>query len=357
MGARKLSMLSKLKVIDLSTVLAGPSVGMFFAELGAEVIKIEHPTKKDVTRSWKLPTEDKNSPISAYFSSINYNKKLVALDLSNSNDLEKLIELVKSADILLSNFKFGDAEKFGITDKYLSSINPKLIIGKINGYGDDSPKVAYDLILQAETGFMSMNGTPESGPVKMPVALIDVLAGHQLKEGILLALYERETTGKGKSISVSLYDTAISSLMNQASNYLMNDHIPTRIGSLHPNIAPYGEIFNTKDGELITFAIGSETQFHKLCEVLGITELIEDERYNSNQNRVQNRTKLEVELRKKVLLIDSEILLKQLQKLNVPVGKINNLKTVFENKNAQDLIREENIEGIQTKRVSSIAFK
>ena len=133
MGARKLSMLSKLKVIDLSTVLAGPSVGMFFAELGAEVIKIEHPTKKDVTRSWKLPTEDKNSPISAYFSSINYNKKLVALDLSNSNDLEKLIELVKSADILLSNFKFGDAEKFGITDKYLSSINPKLIIGKING--------------------------------------------------------------------------------------------------------------------------------------------------------------------------------------------------------------------------------
>jgi len=236
-------MFSKLIIVDTSTVLAGPSVGTFFAELGATVIKVENASSYDVTRTWKLPSEDKNSPISAYFSSVNYGKKYIQLNLKNAHDLKQFKELIKVADVLISNFKKGDVEKLGIQDAILRNCNPSLIIGKINGFGKDSDRVAYDLILQAETGFMSMNGTPESGPVKMPVALIDVLAAHHLKEGILLAMLKLKTTGKASTISVSLYDAAVSSLVNQASNYLMNNHIPERIGSLHPNISPYGELF------------------------------------------------------------------------------------------------------------------
>jgi crotonobetainyl-CoA:carnitine CoA-transferase CaiB-like acyl-CoA transferase len=222
---------SDLKIIDLSTVLAGPSVTTFFAELGAKVIKIENKRSPDVTRSWKLPSEDPKSNISAYFSSVNYGKEYLRLDLLDGEDYRQLMKLIADADILVSNFKKGDEEKLGVTDKLLRKINPNLIIGKISGFGSDSDRVAYDLILQAETGFMSMNGTAESGPVKMPVALIDVLAGHHLKEGLLVALFER-AKGKGAStIAVSLFDAAISSLMNQASNYLMTGHVPQRIGS------------------------------------------------------------------------------------------------------------------------------
>ena len=212
------NILSELKVIDISTVLAGPSVGMFLAELGANVIKIEHPIQKDVTRTWKSASEDKES-ISSYFSSINFKKKYLTLDLINKKDYDQFISLIEGADILISNFKRQDYHKFNITQDVLDAINPKLIHGRITGYGTDSDRVAYDLILQAETGFMSLNGTPDSGPVKMPVALIDVLAAHQLKEGILLALYERLKYGKGKLVSVSLYQAAVSSLVNQASSY------------------------------------------------------------------------------------------------------------------------------------------
>jgi crotonobetainyl-CoA:carnitine CoA-transferase CaiB-like acyl-CoA transferase len=171
-------MLNHLTVIDCSTVLAGPSVGTFFAELGAKVIKIENPNVPDVTRSWKLKSEEKTSPVSAYFSSVNYLKEYRKLDLKLPADREELFKLFQSADIFLSNFKFGDDQKLGINDQILQEKFPQLIIGKINGFGDESDRVAYDLILQAETGFMSMNGTRDSGPVKMPVALIDVLAAH-----------------------------------------------------------------------------------------------------------------------------------------------------------------------------------
>ena len=350
-------MFKNLKVIDASSVLAGPSVGMFFAELGAHVIKIEHPKFADVTRSWKLPKEDKDSEISAYFSSINYKKEYLKLDLKSEKDHKQFIDLIASADVLLTNFKKGDDVKLKIEDERLHKINSRLIIGKINGYGTESDRVAYDLILQAESGFMSMNGTPESGPVKMPVALIDVLAAHHLKEALLIALLEREKAKRGKSVSVSLYDAAISSLVNQASNYLMSNHIPQRIGSLHPNIAPYGEIFTTKDGALITFAIGSNLHFEKLCSFLKSEELITDKRFNSNQNRVVNRKELFIILDKKIKCIECDIILSAMEELNVPAGKIKNLKEVFETKSAQDLIREEKIESMDTKRVASVIFK
>ncbi len=350
-------MFSKLIIVDTSTVLAGPSVGTFFAELGATVIKVENASAYDVTRTWKLPSEDKNSPISAYFSSVNYGKKYIQLNLKEAHDLKQFKELIKVADVLISNFKKGDEEKLGITDTILRNCNPGLIIGKINGFGIDSDRVAYDLILQAETGFMSMNGTPESGPIKMPVALIDVLAAHHLKEGILLAMLKLKSTGKSSTVSVSLYDAAVSSLVNQASNYLMNNHIPQRIGSLHPNIAPYGELFTTKNNDLITFAIGSDNHFKKLCHFLNLDELVENTDYNSNQVRVTNRIELQKILQEKISFLNTNDILNEMLSLNVPAGKVKDLAEVFENENLKSSILEEDILGYKTKRVSSIAFK
>lgn len=350
-------MFKGLKVIDLSTVLAGPSVGTFFAELGADVIKLEHPDFGDVTRSWKLPIEKTDSNISAYFSSVNYGKKYGTINLKIEAERDRFLEEIRDTDILVSNFKKGDATKFGIEDEVLFALNPKLIHGKITGYGEDSNRVAFDLILQAESGFMSINGTPESGPLKMPIALIDVLCAHHLKEAILLALYERERTRKGKSVTISLYDAAVSSLVNQASNYLMTGFVPKRIGSKHPNIAPYGELFKTKDGATVTFAIGSNTHFRKLCEVLGIDDLSEDQRFKNNQNRVVNRAELFELIKRKVIEQEAEELLTSLQLLNVPAGKVRDLAEVFNDPLSQELIIEEEIDGIYTRRVKSVLFK
>lgn len=349
-------MIASLKVVELATVLAGPSVGMFFAELGAEVIKVEHPSLPDVTRSWKLPSEDGKDPVSAYFSSVNYKKQYRALNLSDPIDLETLRELIREADILLMNFKKGDDVKFGLTTTEVHQLNPKCIIGRITGFGDESDRVAYDLILQAETGFMSMNGTAESGPVKMPVALIDVLAAHQLKEGLLVALLERERTQRGSTVSVSLYDAAVSSLVNQASNYLMEGHVPQRIGSLHPNIAPYGELFQTADNQLVTFAIGSDLHFRKLCSFLGKYDLPEDARFQTNADRVRNRTILSQLLQDGLQQHTAEALNKAMQQVHVPMGIIRSLDAVFADPAAQTLVREETISGKPTKRVTSVAF-
>jgi crotonobetainyl-CoA:carnitine CoA-transferase CaiB-like acyl-CoA transferase len=352
-----MNLFSNLKVIDVSTVLAGPSVATFFAELGAEVIKVENKKTPDVTRSWKLPNEDKTSTVSAYFSSINYHKKYLSFDFKNAEDYDAFIDLIRDADILISNFKFGDEEKLKLSDAILRDVNPNLIIGKINGFGEESDRVAYDLILQAETGYMSMNGTPESGPVKMPVALIDVLAAHHLKEGLLLGLLNRQQGGTANTITVSLYDAAVSSLVNQASNFLMNNHIPKRIGSLHPNIAPYGEMFKTNNGDLITFAIGSEAHFFKLTTFLGLQEITSDPKFNTNQNRVSNRIELEQLIQAKIELLSTEEILSKMLSENVPVGKIKAMDEVFQSERVNDSVLTEKIDGIETKRLSTIAFK
>ena len=350
-------MFQDLKVIDCSTVLAGPSVGTFFAELGAEVSKWENPINPDVTRTWKLASENITSPVSAYFASVNFLKTYESVDLKNTSETKRLLEAIESADIFLSNFKKGDAEKFGIDDQTLLTINPRLIIGKISGFGLDSDRVAYDLILQAESGFMSMNGTQTSGPVKMPVALIDVLAAHQLKEGILTALLQRTSTNKGGIVSVSLYDAAICSLANQASNFLMQNHVPQRIGSLHPNIAPYGELFETKDRALITFAIGSDRHFKGLCEYLGLSYLADQPAYSNNVNRVKNRTTLQQLLADKIKEKSVKEIDTAMREHYIPMGIVNNLKEVFSSEQAKTLIRTEMIDAIETKRVTQIAFK
>src|ERR1041384_6818530 len=210
-----------LKVIELASVLAGPAVGMFFAELGADVLKIENPKNGgDITRQWKNASE-KPGDLSAYYASVNWGKSSVSLDISDEKGRRQLFAWLQNADVLIMNFKAGDAEKLGLDFPSLSARFPKLICGYLTGYGENDPRPAFDLVMQAETGFMSMNGTPESGPLKMPVAIIDIMAAHQLKEGLLTALFLRERSGKGSCVKVSLFDAAIASLANQASNFLM----------------------------------------------------------------------------------------------------------------------------------------
>lgn len=218
-----------LRVIELANVLAGPSVGQFFAELGAEVIKIENPkTKGDVTRSWKLKSEDSESSISAYFSAANSGKKSIALDLWNQEDLSILYKLIDKSDIVIASYKAGDAEKLRVDYESLKAINPKIIYGQITGYGDEDERVGYDAIIQAESGFMSMNGEQGGSSLKMPVALVDVLAAHHLKEAILLAYINLLKNNEGSKVSVSLFESAIASLANQATNYLIAGHNPQK---------------------------------------------------------------------------------------------------------------------------------
>lgn len=329
------------KVVELASVLAGPSVGLFFAELGASVIKIENKkTGGDVTRSWKLPNENKGSGTSAYFSSVNFLKKHLFLDLSNEADHKECLEHIRNADVVITNYKKGDDKKLKLDYNRLRKLNPKLIYASIVGFSEEDERVAYDLILQAESGFMSMNGTPGSGPVKMPVALIDILAAHQLKEAVLLALLKRERTNKGSKVVVSLFDAAVSSLANQATNWLQAKHLPQRTGSLHPNIAPYGEIFTTCDKHEVTFAIGSDAQFRNLCKILLIEKIASDKNYLTNQLRVKNRKKLFVILEKEVRKCSLNFLQKATVKHGIPFAKIRNLKEVFELPEAKRLLKK-----------------
>ncbi|MCB9224746.1 MAG: CaiB/BaiF CoA-transferase family protein [Crocinitomicaceae bacterium] len=348
------SVLADLTVIEVASVLAGPAVGMYFAEKGAKVIKVENKiTNGDVTRSWKLPVEDSNSSISAYFSSVNWHKEHLFLDFNDQNELKELQNLIKNADILITNFKAGDAQKFGLDLHSVKELNDHIILAELSGFGAKDERVAYDLVLQAETGFMSMNGEPNGKVVKMPVAFIDLFAAHQLKEGILEALLTQKLQSGAYHVQVSLYDAAIASLANQASNYLMTGSIPKPLGSKHPNIAPYGELFETKDGFLITFAIGSDKQFESLCKELDIeVKAI----YSNNKDRVTHREEIASLISLKVKNFNADDLLNKLIQLKVPVAKVKDLKSVFEDTKAKDLILEETVDNTKTKRVKTVVY-
>lgn len=350
--------LTKLKVIELASVLAGPAVGMFFAELGATVIKVENKrTGGDVTRTWKNPNENKGALRSAYFSSVNWGKRHVLLDLKDAEDLAQLLEMVKDADIVIGNYNKGAAEKLKVDHASLLKVNPTLIYGNISGYGEDSDRPAYDAVLQAETGFMHMNGTPEVSPLKLPLAFMDVLAAHQLKEGLLVALAQREEDGRNKRVSVSLFDTGVASLYNQSANWLMSGFDPQPIGSLHPNIAPYGETMTCMDGKRIILAVGTDQQFAALCDRLDVSELTNDERFSSNQARVQHRTELAKALNNEFLKHAHQPLLSQLIMDRVPCGMINDIPAVFEQEAAQRLILEEDVDGEKTRRGRTTIFR
>jgi crotonobetainyl-CoA:carnitine CoA-transferase CaiB-like acyl-CoA transferase len=340
---------NKLKVIELASVLAGPAVGQFFAELGAAVIKIENEKSGgDVTRTWRSPGE-KTDDRSAYFSCVNWGKKSVALDLMAASDRQKLYSLASGADIVIASFKPGDAEKLGVDFETLRRINPRLIYAEITGYGSSDKRVGYDAVIQAESGFMSMNGSPDGPALKMPVALVDVLAAHQLKEGVLVALIERGLSGKGCKVEVSLFDAAIASLANQASNWLVAGNSPSRQGSLHPNIAPYGEVLTTRDGKQFLLAIGNDKQFASLLDLLGLRPFMTDQRFATNENRVKHRIELEALLSEKASRFEASTLVVELQKRKIPAGMIMDVQDALQSPQAEKLVIESSdMKGIRT---------
>ena len=353
-------MLQNLQILELASVLAGPSVGMFFAELGATVIKVENSrTGGDVTRKWKLPSENPDSDqLSAYYCSVNWQKKVVFADFTQAEDREKVYKLVKKSDVVIANFKYGAAKKLGMDYDTLQSFNPQLIYAQLTAFGADSKRTAFDVVLQAESGFMYMNGNPQSAPVKMPVALIDLLAAHQLKEGILVALLQRQQTGKGALVEASLMESAIAALANQATNWLMAGHIPQRMGTLHPNIAPYGEMFESQDKKHLVLAVGNNKQFAALCRVLQIEHLPKDVRFENNALRVIHRQALQKILQPLISQYFRDDLLQQLEAHQVPAGAVRNMEEVFELPIAQKMILKETTpSGQLTQRVKTVTFE
>lgn len=348
-----------LKVIELASVLAGPAVGMFFAELGAEVTKIENKTTGgDVTRSWRLPTEAQGTEVSAYYCSVNWHKQTKLLDLKDPEDRAQTLALIREADVLISNFKMPSAEKMGLDYETCKAMNPRLIYAQLTSFGPQENRPAFDVVLQAEAGFLYMCGEPGRDPVKMPVALIDLLAAHQLKEGILLALLRRERSGQGALVSTSLLEAAVASLANQATNWLMAGHLPQPMGTMHPNIAPYGDVFFTKDEKTVVLAVGTEKQFQELCQIVGLPELITDNRFKTNHLRVSNRKALKDLLRPPIARFSRAELMQALQQKGVPAGSIRNMEEVFELEQARAMIlTEKSKEGALTQRVKTVAFQ
>lgn len=328
-----------LKVIELASVLAGPAVGMFFAELGATVIKIENKAKGgDITRQWKLDREQKEMSTSAYYRSVNWGKTQLFLDLKQPADRAALYALVQTADIVVSNFKPRSAQQLGIAYEDLKALNEQLIFAQLTAFGLASSRLGFDVVLQAEAGFMHMNGEADGKAVKMPVALIDLLAAHQLKEGILVALLQRFKTGKGSFIHVSLLEAAIASLANQATNWLIAQHIPERMGSQHPNIAPYGDIFHTKDQKAIVIAVGTDRQFSSLCALLDVEDLAKQTDFKTNTMRVKNRAALRDHLQIAFQYHNFKQLMPQLHQAGIPAGQIRNMQEVFQQEMAQNML-------------------
>ena len=342
---------SELKIIELASVLAGPSVGAFFAEFGASVIKVENPrTSGDVTRSWRTAGEQNTSDISAYFASVNFGKRSLALDISQQQGRAVLYALLGAADVIIASYKPGDAEKLGVAYDEVKKHNPSIIYGHITGYGNDSSRAGYDAIIQAETGFTSMNGTNEM--CKMPVALMDVLAGHQLKEAILMALWSREKTGSGCYIPISLYDSALSGLVNQASNFLNAGHVPKPLGSDHPNIVPYGTLYQCKDGQYLILAVGNDKQFAELMDIL---KLEINPKFETNHGRVQNREELKSVLADSLKSMDRDALLEKLHDASIPAGKLNDMEYVFTNSAALNMVVEN--DGVRSVRQGAYSDK
>ena len=349
--------LSDLKVLELANVLAGPSIGMFLAELGASVIKVENMNSQgDVTRQWKLPTEDPQNDISGYFSSVNWGKKSIALDLCQSEGMEIIYALARQSDIVLSSYKPGDAEKLKVDYNTLKGLNDRIIYAHITGYGMNN-RAGYDAIIQAETGFTYINGEPDGKPTKMPVALMDVLAAHQLKEAILLALMQREKTGRGEFVDVSLFHSGLASLVNQAANWLVGRSIPRRLGSDHPNIVPYGTIFTTSDNKEIVLAVGTDKQFKELCAVLGNPELAYNDDYETNVDRVKNSAAIKGILQELICEFTREEILEMLKDKRIPAGGVFNMKEVFDVPEAKEMIIQSPLDDAAFIRgVRSVAF-
>ncbi|MBP6391238.1 MAG: CoA transferase [Flavobacteriales bacterium] len=348
---------AELLIVETASVLAGPSVGMCFAELGARVVKLENKrTGGDVTRKWKLPEEDPKSSVSAYFSSVNWGKEHLLVDLASPEGRMELDALLREADVLITNHLEEDAMKLGLDRARVRALNPTLVHGHIKGFAQQPTRPAFDVVLQAETGYISMTGNGPDQLAKLPIALIDVLAAHQLKEGILLALWQRERTGRGSFVQVCLEEAALAGLINQASNLLMADHDPRPLGTLHPNIAPYGETFRCADGGMIILAVGSDAQFSALCATLGTADLVFDPRFARNAERVRNRTELADPLGAAVRERSRPELLEALARAGVPAGQVNTVREALNSPIAHAMRLESSIDGRSTARLRGNVF-
>lgn len=323
-----LSALNGIKVLDLSRVLGGPFAGQVLADHGAEVIKIE-PPMGDETRMWGPPFKEGSA---AYFSGINRNKRGMALDLRTEEGREILLKLLATTDVLIENFKIGTLEKWGIGFKeVLSKKFPRLIQCRISGFGEDGPLgglPGYDSIIQAMSGLMSVNGTKESGPIRVGLPIVDMVTGMNAVIGILMALQERERSEQGQFVEASLYDSGMTLLQPHIPNYLWSGELPQLTGSAHPNIAPY-DTYETKTSQIF-IAVGNDRQFQKLCEVLAADEISKDARFKDNASRSKNRESLKQLLEKYLSHHDGREISETLIHQGVPCSSILNVAEIID---------------------------
>jgi crotonobetainyl-CoA:carnitine CoA-transferase CaiB-like acyl-CoA transferase len=330
--------LSHLRVLDLSRVLAGPWAGQIFGDLGAEVIKIERPETGDDTRSWGPPYlqgADPHAELSAYFLTANRNKQSLAIDIAHPDGQELVRKLVAESDVVLENFKVGGLKRYGLDYESLKRVNPKLIYCSITGFGQDGPyanRPGYDFLIQAMGGLMSITGRPDGepggGPMKVGVALTDIMTGLYATVGVLAALSHRDRTGEGQYVDTALLDVQVACLANQAMNYMTTGNAPARMGNAHPNIVPYQD-FPTADGNMV-LTVGNDQQFARLCDVLGHPGWATDERFATNRARVANRKELIPKLRQATVMRPTLEWVQILEASGVPCGPVNTLDEVFD---------------------------
>lgn len=330
--------LSHLRVLDLSRVLAGPWAGQMLADLGADVIKVERPGKGDDTRAWGPPflrdAEGRDTSEAAYYLSANRNKRSVTIDFTQPRGQQLVRELAAQSDILLENFKVGGLAAYGLDYESLKASNPRLVYCSITGFGQTGPyakRAGYDFMIQGLGGLMSLTGRPEgeegAGPVKVGVALTDILTGLHASVAILAAVADRERSGLGQHIDMALLDVQVACLANQAMNYLTTGVAPQRLGNAHPNIVPYQD-FPTADGDFI-LTVGNDSQFRRFAEVAGQSQWADDPRFATNRLRVANRQVLIPLIRQATVFKTTAQWVAQLEAAGVPCGPINDLAQVF----------------------------
>jgi CoA:oxalate CoA-transferase len=320
--------LKNLLVIDLTRVLVGPYCTMILSDLGARVIKIEAPETGDDSRKFGPFIEN----YSAYFMSLNRGKESIALNLKNQDDKKIFDKILSKADILVENFKPGTLEKWGYGWNEVSRKHPKLIYASASGFGQTGPLKelpAYDMVVQGMGGLMSVTGHPNSEPTRVGTSIGDITAGLFTAIGINAALYDRQKTGKGTYIDVSMLDCQIAILENAIARYLSKNEIPEPMGSRHPSIAPF-EAFKTKDSYII-IAAGNDKLFAKLCDVLEIPEILNDKKFNTNSLRCKNMDSLKEIFEKKLKLNTTEEWINKMQEFKIPCGPIYNIKQAVEN--------------------------
>ena len=318
--------LAGLRVVDLSRVLAGPLCTMILGDLGADVIKVERPGVGDDTRTWGPPFVDGEA---AYFLSLNRNKRSVTVDLSSEEGAATIRTLIGDVDVVIENFRSGVMESFGLGLDALREEHPRLVTCTLTAFGEDPAETrpGYDIIMQALSGLMSVTGEPDGEPVKVGVALLDVIAGLYTAIGILAALSERNHTGRGRHVSVSLFDAAAGAMVNQAANYLLGGVVPSAMGTAHPNIVPY-QAFRAADRPFI-LAAGNDRLFSRTCEVLGRPELADDPRFTTNDERVRERETLVPLLQGLFATETAEHWLSALEGAGVPCAPVRTLDEVF----------------------------